>query len=93
MINVLIERNIAEDMESTYEATAKRTLHLAYEAQGFINGETFSDIHNSRRRFVMSKWRSARDWYNWFHSEQRRNMMNELQPLLNNQEKISILEN
>ncbi|NIB44403.1 antibiotic biosynthesis monooxygenase [Pseudomaricurvus alkylphenolicus] len=93
MITVLIERNIAEDMESTYEATAKRTLHLAYEAQGFVNGETFSDIQNPRRRFVLSKWRTARDWYAWFHSDARKGMMSELNLLLNDQEKISLLEN
>lgn len=93
MIHVLIERHIAEDLETTYEATAKRTLHLAYEAPGFINGETFSDLHDTRRRFVMSKWRSARDWYNWLHSEARRNMMNELQPLLRDHEKVTLLEN
>ncbi|GAB3100548.1 antibiotic biosynthesis monooxygenase [Aestuariicella hydrocarbonica] len=93
MINVLIERNIAEDMETTYEAAAKRTLHLAYQAPGFINGETFSDLHNSHRRFVLSKWRSARDWYNWYHSDARRETMNELNLLLNDQEKITLLEN
>lgn len=93
MISVLIERNIAEDMETTYEATAKRTLHLAYEAPGFVNGETFADINNSRRRFVLSKWHSARDWYNWYHSQARRDLVSELMPLLNDQEKISLLEN
>ncbi len=93
MIQVLIERNIAEDMESTYEATAKRTLHLAYEAPGFINGETFKDVHNSRRRFVMSKWHSTRDWQNWLNSDSRKNLMNELAPLMNEQEKIILLKN
>ncbi|MAZ89259.1 MAG: antibiotic biosynthesis monooxygenase [Cellvibrionaceae bacterium] len=93
MINVLIERNIAEDMESTYEATAKRTLHLAYQAKGFINGETFSDINNSRRRFVLCKWHAAEDWYSWYRSQARKDMMSELQLLLNDQEKITLLEN
>lgn len=93
MISILIERLIAEDMESTYEAAAKRTLHQAYSAPGFINGETFSDIHNSRRRFVLSKWQSARDWYAWYHSEARKESMNELNLILSDQEKISMLEN
>ena len=93
MITVLIERTLAPDMESTYEASAKRTLHLAYQAEGFVNGETYSDIHNANKRYVFSKWRSARDWYNWYNSEARRNMMNELMPMLGEPEKIALLEN
>jgi heme-degrading monooxygenase HmoA len=93
MISVLIERNIAMDMASTYEAMAKNTLHHAYQATGFINGETFTDINNPLRRFVLSKWRSVQDWHNWAHSEARKNQMNEINLLLQEQEKISILEN
>ncbi|MBR9912504.1 MAG: antibiotic biosynthesis monooxygenase [Gammaproteobacteria bacterium] len=93
MIIVLIERQIAEDMEPTYEASAKRTLHLAYQAPGFINGETFIDINNSRRRFVLSKWQSSRDWFAWYSSDERKAMMNELNLLLEQQEKISLLQN
>ena len=93
MISVLIERLIAEDMESTYEAAARKTLHQAYEAPGFINGETFSDTQNSRRRFVLSKWQSTRDWFAWYHSDARKATMNELNLILADQEKISLLEN
>ncbi len=93
MIHVLIERQIAEDMQSTYEDTARKTLHLAYQAIGFINGETFADLHNPQRRFVMSKWRSVQDWQRWLHSKTRREMMNQLNPLLREQEKITLLEN
>ena len=93
MISVLIERNIAEDMESTYEASARKTLHLAYQAPGFINGETFADMQDHRRRFVLSKWRSAQDWYHWYHCEARKNMMSELNLLFSSPEKISLLEN
>ncbi len=93
MISVLIERNIAVDMASTYEAMAKSTLHQAYQAPGFVNGETFSDINNPLRRFVLSKWRSVQDWHNWAHSDLRKNQMNEINLILSEPEKISILEN
>ncbi len=93
MINVLIERQIAEDMLSTYEETAKKTLHQAYQAIGFINGETFADLQRPNHRYVLSKWRSVQDWQRWYHSETRREMMNQLSPLLNEPEKIALLEN
>lgn len=93
MIHILIERQIAEDMQSTYEDTARRTLHLAYQATGFINGETFTDLHNANKRYVFSKWRSAQDWHNWYHSKIRQEMMNQLNPILLHSEKITVLVN
>lgn len=93
MIHVLIERNIAQDMESTYEEVSRRTLQQAYQADGFINGETFKDQNQSRRRFVLSKWRNLQDWQRWHRSQCRQDMMSELSLLLSEQEKVSILEN
>ena len=93
MIHVLIERHIAQDMESTYENLARNTLHLAYQAPGFINGETFADISDNKIRFVFSKWRSIQDWQRWLTSEARRDLMNEMNLMLSTPEKISLLEN
>jgi len=93
MIHVLIERNIAQDMESTYEEVSRRTLQHAYQADGFINGETFKDQNQSLRRFVLSKWRCLQDWQRWHGSQGRKAMMSELALLLKEQEKITILEN
>lgn len=93
MISVLIERSIALDMESTYAETAKRTLHLAFQAPGFVSGEAFSDTDNPRHRFVLSRWQSAQHWSAWFHSEARKEMMSELNLLLEDQEKVYLLEN
>ncbi|MEJ2443543.1 MAG: antibiotic biosynthesis monooxygenase, partial [Exilibacterium sp.] len=71
----------------------KKTLHQAYQAIGFINGETFADLQHPNHRYVLSKWRSVQDWQRWYHSEIRREMMNQLSPLLNEPEKIVLLEN
>ncbi len=93
MIHVLIERHIAEDMESTYEHAAKNTLHQAYQAVGFINGETFCNTQDSKHRYVLSKWRSIQDWKRWLHSDARREMMSEVNLILKAPEKVTILEN
>ncbi len=93
MIHVLIERHIADGMETTYEAAAKDTLHEAYNAEGFINGETFYNMQQANHRYVLSKWRSILDWKRWQASEARKNMMNRLNPILDGNEKITLLEN
>ena len=93
MVHVLIERNIAQDMESTYEQLSRSTLHQAYQALGFISGETFKDLENPRRRYVMSRWRSIQDWQQWHASEPRKDMMSKLSLVLAEPEKIAYLDN
>ncbi|MCV6613679.1 MAG: antibiotic biosynthesis monooxygenase [Cellvibrionaceae bacterium] len=92
MIHVLIERHIGEDLDSTYEEMARSTLHYAYQAPGFINGETFYDLHQPNHHFVLSKWRTLSDWQRWFHSDKRRSMMSQLAAVLDGPEKITLLE-
>lgn len=91
MIRVLIERQIAEGMAETYEQVARSTLHQAYTAEGFISGETFIDLDNPLHRFVLCKFRTARDWQNWAESDQRRDLLNQINPTLAEPEKITLL--
>ena len=92
MIRVIIERTIAETMESNYEDTAKATLQQAVRADGFISGESLRDLNNPRHRIVLCKWRSAADWDRWFHSPERKEMMNKLNLMLEQEERITLLE-
>lgn len=92
MIRVIIERTIAETMESSYENAAKATLQQAITAEGFISGESLRDLNNPRHRMVLCKWRSATDWDRWFHSKERKDMMNTLNLMLESEERITLLE-
>lgn len=93
MIHVLIERHIADDMLSTYDENAKHALHRTYVAPGFITGEAFADVHAPNHRFLLCKWRSSGDWHRWYHSSERQELMNMIAPVLQEPEKITVLEN
>ena len=92
MIRVLIERIIAEGLEHYYDCTIKRTVSTVVKAPGCISGESLKDSSNTKRRIVMSKWKSKKDWDNWFHSDERRLVISEITPLLERREKITMLE-
>ncbi|MEX0943106.1 MAG: antibiotic biosynthesis monooxygenase [Pseudomonadales bacterium] len=92
MIRVLIERNIAEGLEHYYDSTIKRTVSRVIKAPGCIAGESLVDINNRRRRIVMSKWQSVEDWQTWLRSEDRKEVVAEIAPMLEGEEKITILE-
>ncbi|MDX1589218.1 MAG: antibiotic biosynthesis monooxygenase family protein [Oleiphilaceae bacterium] len=92
MIRVIIERQIAETLEAAYEQRARSVLQQAVEVPGFISGESLKNSNNPNHRVILSTWRSAADWYRWYQSQERRSMMAELNPMLDGQERIMILE-
>lgn len=92
MVHVLIERCIADGMTSTYEELARKAMHRTYIAPGFISGETFFDAHAPNRRFLLCKWRSERDWQAWSISEQRTEFTNQIAPILEEPERVTVLK-
>ena len=92
MIRVLIERNIAQGHEHYYDSTIKRVVSKVIKAPGCIAGESLKDSKNSHRRIVMSKWESIEDWENWYRSAERKQVVAEISPLLEDGEKITMLE-
>ncbi len=92
MIRVIIERHIAHTLETTYEKVAKTTLQKAVSAPGFISGESLKNSNDANHRMILSNWMNVQDWHRWFASEERKDMMNEINPILETEEKITILE-
>ncbi|BBM02754.1 antibiotic biosynthesis monooxygenase [Microbulbifer sp. GL-2] len=92
MIYVLIEREIAAEMQSSYEEAARKVLTCAYRTVGFIEGQTYIEKGNPLRRFTLSKWQSELHWQHWYTSEERRAQMAMLSPLLVQEERVTVLE-
>ena len=92
MIRILIERRIAQGLEHYYDGTVKRTISQVGRAPGCIAGESLKDTQDPSRRIIMSKWESVEDWQNWLHSLERKNVVSELAPLLDGNERITMLE-
>ncbi|PSF04969.1 antibiotic biosynthesis monooxygenase [Marinobacter fuscus] len=92
MIRVLIERHIAETLETAYEERARKVLQRAVNTPGFISGETLVDSHDPNHRITLANWRSEADWDRWYHSPDRKELMAELAPMMDRDEMITVLE-
>jgi len=92
MIRVIIERHIADDLAEHYERAARNTLQKAMSAHGFISGEALHDASNPNHRYVIVTYRTIQDWHRWSSSEERKEMMEAINPMLETDEKITILE-
>jgi len=91
MIKVIIERVIADGMESTYENAVKATLRAILEADGYISGASYKDATNHNHRVIITNWQSVEAWNQWSHSKARQDVIGSIQPILEQQEKITIL--
>ncbi|MCK7544235.1 antibiotic biosynthesis monooxygenase [Marinobacter bryozoorum] len=91
MIRVLIERHIAESLESAYEERSRRILQGAVSAPGFVSGETLVNARDPNHRITLANWRSEADWDRWYHSRDRQELLNDVKPMMDQDEKITIL--
>ena len=91
MIKVIIEREIAEGLESFYEEAILRLLDVMTSAPGYISGESLVDIHHPNRYHVVTNWASEDAWQRWSGSSERQRLVDELRPFLLRDEKITLL--
>lgn len=92
MIRVIIERHIAEELAEHYERAARNTLQQAMQAHGFISGESLRNAYDPNHRVVMATFRTVQDWQRWQTSQARKEIMEAINPMLEGEEKITILE-
>jgi heme-degrading monooxygenase HmoA len=91
MIKVIIERKVAQGMESNYDAAIKDTLRAILEAPGYMSGANYKDASDENHRVIITNWRSLAAWKKWQTSEARRNVIAAIQPILTSPEKITVL--
>ncbi len=92
MIKVIIEREIAEGLESHYEKAVGELLSVMTNAPGYISGESLVDAKRTNHYLVIAKWTTESAWSQWFHSEERKQLMTVLAPFMQTDEKFTLLK-
>lgn len=92
MIKVIIERVVADDMASTYDAEIRKTLMAVMGAKGFISGTSYGDVNNHNVRTIITNWDNVGCWKRWYQSETRREVNRAIQLMLKYDEKVKVLE-
>lgn len=92
MIRVLIERHIAEELIMHYDRAAQATLQLAMQSPGFISGEVLRNVVDPNHRLIIASYRTLQDWQRWMSSDARKEMMEQLIPMMETEEKVTIFE-
>ncbi len=92
MIRVIIERHIKEDCFHDYLDIIRRARKQATTIEGFIAGELLQEKSNKNIAVIISSWENFKSWNAWLDSKERLDVLEEMRPLLINDEKVTVLE-
>ncbi|MCH8104514.1 MAG: antibiotic biosynthesis monooxygenase [Proteobacteria bacterium] len=92
MIKVIIERHVAEGLESPYEKAVGDLLNAMTTAPGYISGESLVDCKEANHYVVIAWWANENAWNEWFNSKERKQLLNEIAPFLETDEKFTLLK-
>ena len=92
MIRIIIERNILDGKLDDYHALIRQAKNKASNMPGFLSGEIFHVQDNQHQVIVMSCWDSFDTWEVWAESEDRQDLLDDMRPLLKNDEKVMVLQ-
>jgi heme-degrading monooxygenase HmoA len=92
MVRIIIERNILDGKLDDYHALIRQAKNKASNMPGFLSGEIFHVKDHSHQVIVMSCWDSFETWEVWAESEERQDLLDEMRPLLDSDEKIMVLQ-
>jgi heme-degrading monooxygenase HmoA len=91
MIKVIIERVLADDMESTYDSEIRKSLTAIMTAKGYISGASYRNINNPNIRTIITNWDNVACWNRWHKSTTRREVNKAIILMLIQDEKIKVL--
>ncbi|TWX63495.1 antibiotic biosynthesis monooxygenase [Colwellia demingiae] len=91
MIKVIIERVLADDMQTTYDSEIRKSLTEIMTAKGYISGASFSNVDNPNIRTIITNWDNVSCWNRWHKSKTRREVNKAIILMLIQDEKIKVL--
>lgn len=92
MIRVIIERNIREGCFNEYLELIRAARKQASTNNGFIAGELLQEKSKQNHAVIISSWEDFDSWDQWQASDERNNVLAQMRPLLDSDEKIIVLE-
>ncbi len=92
MIRVIIERKIKEGCFQDYLELIRKARKHANAVDGFIAGELLQRQGDKNHAVIISSWENISAWEQWLVSEDRKLVLEEMRPLLEADEEVSVLE-
>ena len=77
-IKVFIKRRCPKDKEKELFRCIKEIRRIVPQQSGYISGEYLKSIDETHEIATISSWFSVEDWYEWFESEERKEIQSRI---------------
>jgi heme-degrading monooxygenase HmoA len=91
-VRVLIKRKLPESKTKDLHILINQLRVLSTAQPGYISGETLTRIDKPGQSMVISKWKSLAAWNSWFHSNERAQIQEKIDRLLEEETEYEIYE-
>jgi heme-degrading monooxygenase HmoA len=91
-IKVLLRRKVPDHKADALRALIAQLRAVTTGQPGYISGETLRRVDRPGEILVISKWKSAYDWQQWFQNPKRRALQRQLDDLLGTPTHLEIYE-
>jgi len=92
MIRVIIERKIREGCFHDYLELIRKARKQANAVDGFIAGELLQRKGDQNHAVIISSWENIEAWDIWQNSDSRIAVLEEMRPILEEDETVIVLE-
>jgi antibiotic biosynthesis monooxygenase (ABM) superfamily enzyme len=92
MILVIIERKIAEETKTIYNKVIRSMSKGVSSANGYLNAYSYTDEADENHHYLMVGFDCVQNWKNWLNSNERKELLLAIRPMLKEEEKISVLK-
>jgi heme-degrading monooxygenase HmoA len=91
-IKVLLRRQVPDHKTDALRALIAQLRAVTTGQPGYISGETLRRVDRPGEILVISKWKSAYDWQQWFQNPKRRAIQRQMDDLLGTPTDLEIYE-
>jgi heme-degrading monooxygenase HmoA len=92
MIKVLLERHCQENKAAEFHNLLGNLRSAAMGQPGYYSGETLCSSDDPSKYLIISTWSTKEAWQTWQNTPLRREITNEIEPLLTEPTKVSIFQ-
>lgn len=91
-VKILIKRRVAPEHVVQLSTLLKKLRGMALSQPGYVNGETMRRLDARNEFLVISTWRSLEAWEAWLNHDQRKEVQNEIDVLLDERTEYAVFE-
>lgn len=81
-VKILIKRRVNAQTVDGLDFLLRKMRSETLGQAGYISGETYKRFDEEGENLVISTWQSVDDWRRWFNSEERKEIQNQIDILL-----------